>query len=266
MPGRGQLSDPGALALFDPMEHETFIALLAVSYTVSHFVNNPHFAHSYQLFLPGLVEALRDTVAPLRLQYLFDGLGVPLLLALFYVSAIAGDSPRVIGHAVNAMLFAVGWHYAKQGYGVLMVACSDKGFRLVPEVRRQLLLNTHLVWIALWLLANRQLAQHDYWGIPYFVLDMPDPIVFAVVGVACLSTVRCVIGFASAVREQKAIPANGLMGYIAAVYVWLGVAFLTPAAAIFVPAFHSFKCLFVVWRYRANLAMGKEAVRSLRRR
>ena len=63
--------------------------LLAATYTVSHFVNHPHFAHSYQLFCPGLLKALRDPKAPLRKQYLFAGLGVPLLLAAFYATAMA---------------------------------------------------------------------------------------------------------------------------------------------------------------------------------
>lgn len=246
------------IALVYPTDPTAMAALLAASYTVSHFVNNPHFAHAYQLFLPGLVKALREPKAPLRKQYLFAGFGVPLLLALFYGTAIVFGSPSTLGIAVNAMLFAVGWHYAKQGYGVLMVACSDSGLRLAPEVRVRLLSNTYVAWIAIWLLANRQFAQHEYWGIAYVMVDIPDYIVFPAITVASLLFVRCSIDILEAVRKQRSFPANGLMAYLAAVYVWMLVPFVSPAAAIFVPAFHSLQYLSVAWRYRANLALEKK--------
>ena len=59
-------------------------------------------------------------------------------------------------------------------------------------------------------------------------------------------------------RTADSLPVNGLVAYVAAVYVWLLVGRLDPLLLFVVPFFHSLQYMAVVWRYRLN----EEAERS----
>ena len=57
----------------------------------------------------------------LQIRYVFAGIVVPLVMAVFFFyGSITGDA-RLLGYAGNMLGFFVGWHYVKQGYGLLMV-------------------------------------------------------------------------------------------------------------------------------------------------
>ena len=43
-----------------------------------------------------------------------------LILGFMFLASSFGN-PRLLGYAANAMAFTVGWHYVKQGYGVIAV-------------------------------------------------------------------------------------------------------------------------------------------------
>ena len=49
------------------------------------------------------------------------------------------------------------------------------------------------------------------------------------------------------------MPLNGLLAYVAAVYVWLAVSRFDPVLLFVIPFFHSLQYLAVVWRYQLNL-------------
>ena len=57
------------------------------------------------------------------------------------------------------MFFTVAWHYAKQGYGILILDAVLKGTPFSPREKRHLLWNAHLAWPTAWLLANKKLAR-----------------------------------------------------------------------------------------------------------
>lgn len=59
--------------------------------------------------------------ASLRTRYVIAGIVAPLALIAFFAFAAAGDSARLLGFGLNIMLFFVGWHYVKQGYGMIIV-------------------------------------------------------------------------------------------------------------------------------------------------
>ena len=90
---------------------------------------------------------------------------VSALLATFFISAILLGSAPLIGLAANVMFFTVGWHYAKQGYGILLLDAVQKDAPFNTREKRHLLWNVHLAWPTYWLMINDALAAHKYWEV-----------------------------------------------------------------------------------------------------
>ena len=251
--GGGSFLVLGALAAFWPRDDAARVALAGAMLLLAHFVNHPHFAHSYQIFYRGFARKAFGPDSPLAARYRFAGLLVPAVLVAFFATTLAEGSVALLGLAANVMFFMVGWHYAKQGYGILMLDAARKGLRFAPRARRRLLWNTHLAWITWWLFANDMLKARELWGITYYFFDLPDPLLFAMAALVAVSTLAVTRDLLALWRAERALPVNGLLAYVAAVYVWLLVGRLDPVLLLVVPFFHSLQYLAVVWRYQLNV-------------
>src|SRR6201999_2708235 len=85
-------------------------------------INNPHFANSYQIFYRGFGDRLSPSApAVQRRRYLYAGIFVPLAIVGFLAYCFVAADRTALGLAGDAMALFVGWHYVKQGYGMLMV-------------------------------------------------------------------------------------------------------------------------------------------------
>ena len=248
--GGGSFVVLAAMAAFFPRDEASRVALAGAMLLLAHFVNHPHFAHSYQIFYRGFVGKAFGPESPLAARYRFAGILVPAVLAVFFAVALAEGSVALLGLAANIMLFTVGWHYAKQGYGILMLDAARKGIRFGPAERRRLLWNTHLAWVTLWLAVNDALKAKELWGITYYLIDMPDPLLFAMVAAVAVSTLAVGRDLFTKWRAERVLPVNGLLAYVAAVYVWLTVSRFDPVLLFVTPFFHSLQYLAVVWRYQ----------------
>ena len=251
--GGGSFLVLGVMAAFFPRDDASRIALAGAMLFLAHFVNHPHFAHSYQIFYRGFGRKAFGPASPLAARYRFAGILVPAVLAVFFAAALANGRVALLGLAANVMFFTVGWHYAKQGYGILMLDAARKGLRFAPEARRRLLWNTHLVWIASWLAVSDLLKATELWGITYYFIDVPDSLLFAVAALVAVSTLAVGGDLFAMWRAERTLPFNGLFAYLAAVYVWLAVGCLDPVLLLVVPFFHSLQYLAVVWRYQLSV-------------
>ena len=140
-----------------------------------------------------------------------------------------------------------------------MLDAALKGVRFGAGERRRWLWNTHLTWVTYWLLANDALRQAEFWGLNYYFFDTPDPLLFAMAGLAAVSNVLVGRDLFARWRATGALPLNGLVAYVAAVHVWLAVSLVDPVLLLVVPAFHSLQYLVVVWRYQLNVQGGQGA-------
>ena len=256
--GGGSFVVLAALAAFFPRDEASRVALAGVMLFLAHFVNHPHFAHSYQLFYQGFVRkafpaAPAAASRGLAARYRFAGIMVPAALVAFFAAALGAGSAPLLGLAASFMFFTVGWHYAKQGYGILMLDAALKGVRFGAGERRRLLWNTHLAWVTNWLLVNDALGKEELWGLTYYFFDTPDPLLFAMVGLVVVSTLGVGRDLFRRWRAERVLPFNGLVAYVAAVYVWLTVGRLDPILLLVVPMFHSLQYSVVVYRYRLNV-------------
>ena len=79
----------------------------------------------------------------MQARYIFAGLVAPALLVAFFAVGIARGDARLLGYGGNIMALFVGWHYVKQGYGMLMVdAVLKRNFFKDPE-KKVFLLNSY---------------------------------------------------------------------------------------------------------------------------
>lgn len=236
---------------------------------IAHVINNPHFAASYQIFYRKFLARAFGNEFPtaLRIRYQLAGIWAPLVLIGYFTACILMGSERALGYAVNLMFFLVGWHYIKQGYGMLMLDATLKRNWFNDAQKAALLQNGYAFWIFTWLRSNDLSVTHDYWGIPWSKFQTPTPLLIVTGTLATITTLRAAWLFREKLRDPRPLPIAGLVAYFAAVYVWLFI--MDPIVAMIIPAFHSLQYLAVVWRYesryvtqtRATDMFGTEPVR-----
>ncbi|MEM9098944.1 MAG: hypothetical protein AAGC79_10515 [Pseudomonadota bacterium] len=244
--GGGSLPIMIALVMLPPEEYRA--SLLATVFLASHFINNPHFMHGYQIFYDRFGEKITPG-APLRLRYLIAGVLVPILMVGYLLWSIITVDAALMGQAVNAMLFLVGWHYVKQGYGILIVESVLKKAFFTQTEKDWLKYNAFMVWIASWVMANVTIVQSDYYGLSSATLGLPEELMWATTGLAVITSL---IAAGLLIRRRGPIAVNGLLAYLTSVYVWMVIAKINPLLLIIVPTFHSLQYLAVVWRYQLN--------------
>ena len=252
--GGGSLIVLGALAAFYPRDDAARAGLAAVALVLAYFLTYPHVANSYQLFYQGFRRKAFSPGSALAARYRFVGVLLPIgMVALFALALARDDSLALLGLAGNVSLLMSGWHYTKQGFGILMLDAARKGIRFSAGERRRLLWNTHLVWITFWLMINDTLVKQELWGITYYLFDVPDSLRTAMLGVVVLSALVVSYDFLRKWRMERALPINGIVAYAATVYAWVLIGRFDPVLLLVVPLFHGLQYLSVVWRYRLNV-------------
>ncbi|MFO6446381.1 hypothetical protein ACLBKU_04485 [Erythrobacter sp. NE805] len=221
---------------------------------LANVLNHPHFAHSYQIFYRGFARKAFTLSLGREMQarYLFAGLVAPVLLAAFLAWGALAKDTRLLGHGANLMVLAVGWHYAKQGYGMLMVDAVLKRRFLDERTKKVLLVNCYAVWLAAWVNLNVAISKDDLWGLAYYSFALPRPLQI-VTGLAAMATSAAATwALAMHWKRKGALPVNGVVAYGVSLYLWLLFVNVNPLWGLVVPALHSLQYLVVVWRFQLN--------------
>ena len=234
-------------------QHKASIAQALV--LLSFVINYPHFAHSYQIFYRNFGRKAfgQDYHMVLRARYVVAGIVVPVALALFFGGSVLSGDARMLGFAANLMFLLVGWHYVKQGYGILMVDAVLKRQFFQDTDKRVLRLNGYMVWFLAWLFANTAVSRGEMLTLHYYTFEAPA-ITLNLVGMA--AAVTGVMTAWTLARHWQAnggsLPYNGVIAYIASLYFWILFMELKvdPVWLLAVPALHSLQYLAVVWRYQ----------------
>ncbi len=221
---------------------------------LTNLLNHPHFAHSYQIFYRGYgTKAFSGALGrEMQVRYLVAGLVVPVLLAAFLgYGAIAADT-QLLGYGANIMALAVGWHYAKQGYGMLMVDAALKRRYLDDRTKKILLVNGYAVWLAAWVGLNLAVREENLWGLAYYSFAVPQPLFYLTSLATCVTTALSVWALAIHWKTRGSLPVTGVVAYGVSLYLWLAFLNVNLLWALVVPALHSLQYLTVVWRYQLN--------------
>lgn len=245
----------GVVLLAGPVTPQGYYQASWIAFYIAFLVNNPHFAHSYQLFYAQFAAHLRDPQAglPTKARFIVCGALVPLALVAWFAAAYAARNPAMVAHAVVAMFFLVGWHYVKQGYGVLITLSARRGIYYEPLTKRVLTLNVYMVWIYALIRANGVASQHRYYDIPYTTFDLPDGLApLALAAIVATGGASLALLLREWIVARKPVCINGLTGYIAACYLWTAIPYINPLYFLFVPLFHSLQYMPFVYSYKSG--------------
>jgi hypothetical protein len=240
-------------------------AELAVSFAMfhaAHAINDPHFAVTYLLFYKDArARALGDAFVPLqRARYIAAGFVVPVLLAAWAMVGLAAKSAPTIGWMIELMFMLVGWHYVKQGFGVMMVLSGRRGVSFLPRERYAILAHCFAGWAYAWASPAAAPREVEERGLVYMAIAHPRWLDLATAVVFAATTVAMVVLLALKWRRDRRFPlVTPLVALLASVWAWSIYSGIDPLLRYMIPALHSVQYLYFVGLLKGNEAKDREA-------
>lgn len=229
-------------------------SVILLTWVMATILNFPHFAASYLLFYRRFWQRAfsRPSSREMQLRYIAAGILAPAALITYCaIGYLLGDA-MMLGLGANLMLFLVGWHYTKQGYGILIVTSVYNRQFFNDSEKNILRYNAYAVWLMMWLLGNTYVSEANLWGLAIYSFAIPKPIVYMGAALAFATTVFTLKIFGRRLLGQDGgLPITGAVAYLTTLYLWLFARY-EPMALLFVPAFHSLQYLLIVGRYEVN--------------
>ena len=222
----------------------------------AHVINDPHFAVTYLLFYRRARERAfgREFSAAQRARYWFSGLIVPLGLGAWVTQALASSSAHSLGLLIQLMFLLVGWHYVKQGFGVLTVLSSRRGVRYSIWERRALLAHCFAGWAYAWASPAQPSTESEEKGVLYFSIAHPlwlERVTFALFVASAL-----VLGLTllRKWRREGPVPLAPLTGFLVSIWLWSVYSSADVLMVYAIPALHSIQYLYFVGLLEKNRA------------
>jgi hypothetical protein len=238
---------------------ETFVD--AFAYHAALAINNPHFAVTYLLFYKDARKrVLRGVLPPTqRARYVFAGLVVPVALLAWAGFALSRGSARSMGFMIELMFFLVGWHYVKQGFGILTVFSARRGFRFDPLERKAVLAHCFAGWAYAWASPAAPGKNVQEKGVVYLALAHPQWLEQITRVAFGLSAIALIAALARKWRHEKQLPPFApLMAFLVSIWLWTVYSSVDPLMLYLIPALHSIQYLYVVWLLKRNEARAAE--------
>jgi len=244
---------------------------LAVGFTTfyaAYVVNDPHFAVTYVLFYKDARRRAlsREIARAQRIRYVLAGLVVPVVLATWAILSIVSRSAQLLGWMVQLMFVLVGWHYVKQGFGVLTVLSARRGVRMSARERTVVLAHGFAGWAFAWANPATLAGEFEEKGVVYWAPAHPRWLELTTGTLLAASTVLLVWGLVtSARREGRSLPRGPLAAFLVTVWAWTIFSSIDPLVRYLVPALHSVQYLYFVWLMKRNEARAEEGPPSFGR-
>ena len=150
-------------------------ALGFLTFYAAFVINDPHFAVTYCLFYRDFpARAFGAAYSPWQqARYVACGVVAPLALAAWAAAALAAKSAVALGFFIQLMFFLVGWHYVKQGFGVMVVLAARRGVRFGRGERWTLLAHCLAGWAYAWASPADPGTEVEEKGVVYTTLAHP---------------------------------------------------------------------------------------------
>jgi hypothetical protein len=236
----------------------------AVGFTffyAAHVINDPHFSVTYLLFYKDArARAFGGAFTGWqRARYVLAGIAVPIGLAAWAIAGLALKSAVILGWMIQLMFLLVGWHYAKQGFGVMTVLAARRGVRFTPRERLAILAHCYAGWAYAWASPFDPGHEVEEKGVVYTTLAHPRGLEQATL-VVCLGTGLVMIALLvqKRLREGRLPIATPLVALLASVWTWSIYSSLDPLVRYMTPALHSVQYLYFVWLLRGSQARERE--------
>lgn len=237
------------------------LAIGFLTFYGAYLINDPHFTVTYVLFYE---DARRRAFSPdvpvaQRIRYLTAGLVVPLALATWAIYALAAHSAQTLGWMIQLMFLLVGWHYAKQGFGVLSVLSARRGVFLRPRERSIILFHCYAGWAFAWSNPTSPAGDFEEKGVVYRALAHPRWLELTAGAVLAVSTALLFWALLDRYKRREApIPRAPLAGLLITVWSWTIFSSVDPLVRYVIPALHSIQYLYFVWLMKRNEARASE--------
>ncbi|MBX3258765.1 MAG: hypothetical protein KF782_03545 [Labilithrix sp.] len=239
-------------------------AELAVGFTAfyaAYVVNDPHFTVTYLLFYRGARRRAfgAEIARAQRARWIFAGVVAPIGLAAWAAAALALRSAAALGWMIQLMYLLVGWHYVKQGFGVVTVLSARRGFRMSPRERAAILFHCYAGWAFAWSNPAAPAGEYEEKGVVYTALAHPRWLELTAGAVLAISAVTlAAVVLARFRREGRTLPLAPLGGLLITVWSWAIFSAADPLVRYVIPALHSIQYLYFVWLMKRNEARAEE--------
>lgn len=227
----------------------------------AYVVNDPHFSVTYLLFYK---DVRRRALSPdfgsaQRARYVIAGFVVPMLLVLWALAAITHRSAQTLGWMIQLMFLLVGWHYVKQGFGVLTVLSARRGVTMTRAERLVILTHCFAGWAFAWSNPTSAAGEFEEKGVVYWAPSHPRWLELTTGVVLAVSTVALfVVLVAKWRREGRVFPFTPLFAFLVSVWAWTIYSSIDPLVVYVIPALHSLQYFYFVWLMKRNEARAAE--------
>jgi hypothetical protein len=184
---------------------------------------------------------------------------IPLTLAVWAIAALTMRSAVLLGLMIQLMFLLVGWHYVKQGFGVMTVLAARRGVRFGPSERLAILAHCFAGWAYAWASPADAGTEVEEKGVVYTTiahsigLERATHIVF-------LSTAVVLLGVLVRKRRREGtLPIfTPLIALLCSIWSWSIYSSIDPLIVYVIPALHSIQYLYFVWLLKGNEARERE--------
>jgi hypothetical protein len=232
-----------------------------VFFYAAHVVNDPHFSVTYLLFY----ERARARAVggefrgAQRLRYVLAGVVAPAALVGWAGSALFTRSSYSLGLLIQLMFLLVGWHYVKQGFGVMTVLAARRGVRFTRVERLAVLAHCYAGWAYAWASPYDPGKEVEEKGVVYTTIAHPHGLERLTLAVFLATAALLVFVLVrKSVHERRLPLATPLVAMLCSVWVWSVYSSVDPLVVYAIPALHSLQYLYFVWLLKGGEARERE--------
>lgn len=236
------------------LESSEYIVSFSAFYA-AYLINDPHFSVSYLLFYKNARARFMgaEFQGAQRVRYIVSGLIVPLALIMWIASAMVLQSAQVLGTMVQLMYLLVGWHYVKQGFGVLSVLSARRGTRFTQHERWIFLAHCFCGWAYAWTSPRETGRDYEEAGVVYAAMAHPPGLETVTLVLFCASTLALIVAVILRVmRRQGLPPLAASCGYFMSIWLWTVYSHVDPLMIYVIPALHSLQYWYFVYLLKRN--------------
>lgn len=231
----------------------------ATTFYAAYVINDPHFSVTYLLFYKDArTRAFDGSIARAqRVRWWLAGVVAPIVLVAWAVWALVTKSAQTLGWMVQLMYLLVGWHYVKQGFGVLAVLCARRGVAIPRWSRVTILAHCYAGWAFAWSNPALRAGEYEEKGVVFWAPGRPLWFEIAMGTILAASTIAMIVVLARPVLKRE-LPLVPLSGLLITVWSWTIFSTIDPLVQYVIPALHSIQYLFFVWLMKRNQARARE--------
>jgi hypothetical protein len=157
------------------------------------------------------------------------------------------------------MFLLVGWHYVKQGFGVMTVLAARRGVRFSPRERLAILAHCYAGWAYAWASPYDPGKEVEEKGVVYTTIAHPHGLERATLIVLLATAVVLAVVLARKWRREGGLPIlTPLTALLCSIWSWSIYSSADPLVVYAIPALHSVQYLYFVWLLRRNEARERE--------